>query len=221
MADNIKLRVENYASVNGSDNNDGLALGDRQGGLLVSQLNLPLYNAAIRKVLKIGMGVTAGSAVPADNATAPTFALWNPAGSGVNLVPVKFRFGTITLGTRVVSAWAMNINTGLGATIATGSGLTAFASTPTAIKNADFSTATSKAYFSNAGTVTCTATTDFFTMGPHYDLATNGGEAGSGIVDFNGELIVAPGTMIWPCTHAAASGSTYIMQISWLEIPIL
>ncbi len=221
MADNIKLRVENYASVNGSDNSDGIALADRQGGLLVSQLNLPLYNAAVRKQLKIGMGVTAGSAVPADNATAPTFALWNPAGSGVNLVPIKFRFGTITLGTRVVSAWAMNINTGLGATIATGSGLTAFASTPTAIKNADFSTATSKAYFSNTGTVTCSATTDFFVLGPHYDLATTGGEAGNGVCDFNGELIVAPGTMIWPCTHAAASGSTYIMQISWLEIPIL
>ena len=219
-AENIKLRVQDYGSANADDNSDGYAQADRQGGLLVSQSALPLYNVAVRKMLKIGMGVTAGSAIPADNATAPTFALWNPSGSGVNAVMVDFRFGTITLGTRLVSAWAFNVNTGLGAEIATGSSLTAFAKTQSAIRNADFSTASSKVYFSNAGTVTCTATTDFFVAGPHYDLATTGGEAGNGQIPLDG-LIVAPGMMIWPCTHAAASGSTYIMQFRWLEIPIL
>jgi hypothetical protein len=219
---NLKLRVQSFFGVNNQDNGDTYASADRQGGLLVSQLNLPLYNAAVRGNLFHGMSVTAGHVAPADDATAPTYAVFNPAGSGVNIVPVRFRLGTITLGTRVVSALGFNIVTGLSSAAATGTKCTAFASTPTAIKNADFTTASkSKVLFSNAGTVTVTATTDFYATGLHYDLATTGQSCPVGEIKFDGDWIVPPGTLIFPAFHAAASGSTYLMQLTWMEIPIV
>jgi hypothetical protein len=217
MAERL-LRVQNPRQNHG-DNIDVEMIGDKQGGQLVSQLNLPLYQHAIRGSLFHGMSVTAGHAIPTDDTVTPTYALWNPAGSGVNCIPVCFRFGIMTLGTRVVSAIGFNIVTGLGSTIATGTNCTEFASTPTAIKAADWTTGSSKMLFSNTGTVTVVATTNFFTTGYYHDLAA-GGSPPPGIINFDGSWIVPPGTLIFPASHASATGSTYLMQLTWLEVPI-
>jgi hypothetical protein len=218
---NTLLRVEDVHLSNHDYNTDTYSVADRQGARLVSQYNPALYSHAISGSLFHGMSVTAGHVIPADNASAPTYAVWNPASSGVNLIPVCFRFGTITLGTRVVSALGFNIVTGTGASIATGSPVTAFAETATAIKAADFSTGTaSKAKFSNTGTVTVSTSLIFFPLGVSHDLITVG-EAYNGIVNFDGSWIVPPGTLIFPASHGAATGSTYLMQLTWLEVPIV
>lgn len=217
----LKARVQQFRTTNHSDNNDTYLSADKQGGLLVSQLAPAYYNQSVRGSLFHGMSVTAGHVMPADDATAPTYALWNPSNSGVNCVPICFRFSIITLGTRVVSSIGFNIITGLGSAIATGTACTAFASTPTAIKAADFSTgSSSKMLFSNAGTVTVSATTTFFTTGYGHDLAA-GGSVPPGIINFDGSWIVAPGTLIFPASHTAATGSTYVMQLTWLEVPVV
>jgi len=216
-----KVRVENTRPANHNDNSDTNMVADKQGSLLVSHLNLPLTQMALRGNLFHGMSIAAGHVLPVASTTTPTYAIWNPSDSGVNMVPVCFRFGTITLGTRAVSSLVFNLITGLGNAIGTGTACTAFASTPTAIKSASFGVGSaSKMLFSNAGTVTVTATTTFFTTGQNHDLATTG-QTYDGEFDFRGELIVAPGTMIFPAFQAAASGSTYVCQMSWYEIPTI
>lgn len=216
---NTKLRVSNIRQANHAYNTDIYEAADRQGAALISQRNLPLYTHAINGSLFHGMNVTAGSAIAADDATAPIYSVWNPSDSGVNVVPVIIRIGCSVLGTRVVSALGLNFVQGTGTGIADASPVTAFASTPTAIKSATYATGTSsKVLFSNTGTVTASATTTFFTLGFSHDLITVG-NMNLGVFYLDGALIIPPGTLVYPAFHQAASGSTYLFQMSWLEIP--
>ena len=173
----------------------------------------------------IGSTTYAGVAVPAYNATAQVFGLWNPAGSGVNLILVRMTIAAATTGTTAVAALGLSALYNTGSQVATGSPITAFtqtASLPGLIGDAAGAAGTSAGKFTLAATMT--APTFVYDLG----MATTAGTATTtaappalnwGVYDFTGVVGVAPGTYIG-LGGSAAPGSTFQGSIEWIEVPV-
>jgi len=164
-----------------------------------------------------GSTTQAGVAIPAYNATAQVFGLWNPAGSGVNLVLNNLSAAVATLGTNAVSALGLSWLANTGASIATGAPISVF--TNTTIQNALAGGGNaSRARFALAATIT--APTFLMALGMAQNATTTQPVAEQAYVhDFNGSLIVPPGVYIG-LGGSAAPGSTYQASISWAEVAI-
>lgn len=165
----------------------------------------------------IGSTAATGIAIPAYNATAQLFGLWNPAGSGKNAVLVKINIGVATLGTPAVSALGLSYISGAGSAIgATGAPITAFATTAP-VNGLVGKGSQNSALFTLAAT---TIAPTFF-----YDLALSqeSAVAGTGVFwmehDFDGAVIVPPNTYIG-LGGSAAPGQTTQATLVWFELPI-
>ncbi len=167
-------------------------------------LALPVYTATA-----LGSGAICG------------LPIWNPTGSGVNVVLIRFATAKAS-GTSAFMAQGMVVRTEVGSDLAGGSQITAFAETTP--KNAILGGGNaSKVKSSNAGTCTVTAAgagdafTSFYGTGAA-DNTDAGGLEGV-IHDFDGTVIVAPGTLI----YAVATKTAVALQwssIIWKEVPI-
>ena len=74
----------------------------------------------------IGATAAAGVTIPATNATSQTFGIWNPVGSGVEIIPVFLDIGISTATTPVVAGLALSYQVGVGSQVATGGPISAF-----------------------------------------------------------------------------------------------
>jgi hypothetical protein len=196
-------------------------LGGKHGEDVVTDLHGRGYTANVRGLIYTASTPVAGVAIPKYDTTAPVFSIWNPAGSGKNLELLTLDIGFNVLGTRVVSNILLMGKTGVGATIATGGPISAFAETPTGILGGVYggSGPTSVVKFSNAGTVTLGTAGGVARVLPFsHDLAT-GGSYPVMTYDFKGEFVLAPGAMIYLASNPAATGSTYDVSLTWAEYP--
>jgi hypothetical protein len=164
-----------------------------------------------------------GLAIPIYTATGITGGLpiWNPSGSNVNVVLIRFATAKAS-GTSAFMAQGMVFKTEVGSDIATGSHITAFGATVP--KNAILGGGNAtKVKSSNAGTCTATALAagdafaSFFGTGVAADTHT-GGLQGM-IHDFEGTVIVPPGTLVYACA-TKAGGALQWSTIIWKELPI-
>ena len=169
----------------------------------------------------IGSTTYAGIAIPAYNATAQVFGLWNPAGSGVNVILVKLNLAIATQGTQAQSALGLSYLPNTGNAIgASGAPITAFTQTssvPALIGDAAGAAAPSAARFTLSATIIAPT---FF-----YDLAIGetAGTTPMGLTqtehDFDGAVGIAPGTYVG-LGGSAAPGSTYQASLVWMEVPV-
>ena len=190
---------------------------DKLGGLIVSELGGKYLTQAYRKNIYFGSTTNAGIAIPADDATAQKFMLWNPAGSNVLCVPIHLRGGIATLGTRVVSSIQLNFLPNAGSALgASGAPITAW--TDTAAKSTYIGT-TGNAMVKFSLAATTIAMTSYFQLGYYHDLA-GGGSPPPFIIDFDGTVILPPNNAMALQSTDAATGSTYALTIVWLEIPL-
>lgn len=213
----IQGKVIAPSNASSTDGNLYTPLMGKLNDFVVSHLQGKYATQMYRGNLFYGSTTNAGVAVPADNATAQVFGLWNPAGSGKICVPVHFRAGIVTLGTRVVSAFHLNFLPNAGSAIgAAGAPITAFTDTTpkTCLKGGAGSPVTR---FTLAATTI--AMSDFFFLGLQHDLAT-GGSPPPFVVDFDGTIGIGPNNAAFIGSSDAATGSTYGMTIVWMEIPI-
>jgi hypothetical protein len=170
--------------------------------------------------LFIGSTTYAGVAIPAYNATAQVFGLWNPAGSGVNLVLVKLNLAIATLGTNIVAALGLSYLANAGNATATAAPISAFTQTASLsglIGAYGGGAAPSLGRFTLSATIT--APTFFYDLGM---TSTTGTPTDSNPVlthDFDGTVIVTPGTYIG-LGGSVAPGSTYQGSLSWIELPV-
>lgn len=164
-----------------------------------------------------------GLAIPLYSATglAGAMPVWNPSNSNVNVELINLNIGK-TSGTSNFGAMILMHRKGLGSGIAGSSEITAFAETTpdNGLLGAGY---VSQVISSNAGTVTVTAGVaaeairSFHGTGVAADTHTDGLQ---GIDhDFDGSIIVPPGSMVW-VTCTKASGSLYATTITWKELPI-
>jgi len=177
-----------------------------------------LPSMTLAKKVFIGSTTNAGVAVPAYNATAQTFGLWNPAGSGKNLILVKINLGIATVGTPAVSSLGLSVLVNTGSQIATGAPISAFtqtASLPGLLGDAAGGSAPS------VGRFTLAATTVAPTFAYNLALSQESVTATNGVMwmehDFDGAIGVAPGTYIG-LGGSAAPGQTIQGSLVWFEL---
>jgi hypothetical protein len=164
----------------------------------------------------VGSSLAAGVAIPAYNATAQVFGLWNPAGNNKNLVLLKLMAGVATAGTPAVSALGLSYLANTGGSVATGAPISAFTdSTPVNGLIGRGNAASARFTL----TATTTAPTFFYDIGVSQESAT----PGTGLFwvehDFDGAVIVPPGTYIG-LGGSAAPGQTMQTTIVWMELTI-
>jgi hypothetical protein len=202
-----------------ADSTNFTARAGKSGEQLSADLHGKFYSRAVRGQVFIGSTPAAGCVLQKYDGTAPTFIVWNPANSGVNLELLRLNMGIHTLGTRVLNTFILQTVTGCGSAIATGAPISAFAKTPTSVMPATVTGYSSKAFFCSAGTVTLTAAGSHFCVLPfQHDHATTGSHEGT--YDFDGSVIVPPGVAIYPSASTTTPGSTRVISLMWAEIPV-
>jgi hypothetical protein len=193
------------------------AAGGLEAELLSAQLHPAYYEAARRGRLFIQTTVPAGVAIPISTTTSPLMVIWNPSGSGRNVVLMRLSIGYVS-GTTVAGAVGLSYTTGAGANVATGAAFTAFnqvnptngfvgAGQQSAIKTSSAATNTLGA-----------AGTWFYTIFQNLAVTSATTVASNECThDFAGSIIVPPGVAVW-LTASAASSALYSQTWTWEEI---
>lgn len=206
------------------NDNDGLSPSDairvaRDGSQVVTQSHGRYYEQTSRGRIYTGNSASAGIAliVPATTGGHPT--LWNPADSDVHVSVIRLRLGWVS-GNNAPGAleWAYTLNAGsthaTGAPIATATLVAPVGVLGGAVQN--------KAKWS--------PTTNTFTVAPIF-LASAGISLFTGVAatavapfmcraDYDGELVLAPGTAISLCSQAATTTAVFQISVTWEEIDI-
>lgn len=162
----------------------------------------------------IGVAPVAGVTIPVAGGTAQTFALWNPSGSGKNLILNKIQLNAISATTPTLGGWVLGMLQPTGASV--GTPISAFTQT-NAINSLLGGGLTASGRFSVAATTT--AVTTFFGLGWSRETLTATVGPVVMMYDFCGQIIVPPNTLI-------ALGNTTVQTqpwqptISWAEVPI-
>ena len=195
----------------------------QQADLIVSQLHGKNYETNYRLNLfsffTNGITQTAGMTTATAPSASPILGLYNPAGSGKNLSLVRmtqaYTSGTPTgpllwnifANPQNISATPFTSNTNvIGATVSTVS------------NNA----AGSVARIFNNQTLTGQTSTGvaFRTAGGPTSAATVAGQIQTFTEDFQGDLIVVPGSMIGLCTYASGTSAVFSIYLTWEELPV-
>ena len=165
-------------------------------------------------------GIVAGNLINAAAAAATQFALWNPAGSGVNLCLLKFGFGIIsatTLPTNIFHGLFVNGVPTINST---------YDSTESAA-NARAGQGAPRAKYvntaSNAGTVLTggTAPITFRQTNIAFSATTFGAAGGEDFVEMlDGDIVLPPGTGWLPLWSGAGSSVLNAYSVTWEEVPI-
>lgn len=164
-----------------------------------------------------------GLAIPIYTATALAggMPIWNPSNSNVNVELIRATIARAS-GTAAVISVGLLARSGLGSDIATGSEITAFAET-TPINGILGAGNASKVKSSNAGTVTVTAGVAAEFVRTLFGSGVEANTTANGISylehNFDGTVIVPPGTMVW-IASVLASVALYNTTLVWKELPI-
>jgi hypothetical protein len=175
------------------------------------------YNDAVRGRVFHSSNTPLGTAIPIYTSTTPLGnALWNPLDSGVNVELISYRAARVSGTTAFGAICAMARKfTGVVA------GPSAFAAT-TPMNGLFGSGNVSRIYSSAAGTCTIAAgvagdvVRHLFAIYPAID--TTAIESSDHREDFDGTLILPPGTMFW-VGATVASVALFAQTVVWKEIP--
>lgn len=198
----------------GNNSAQTVALG-RSAEQLESQLHGKWYTATLAGKVFVLATAVAGTTIPVQATNlVSTFTLLNPLGSNVNLELIDYSLGILNA-TTVVGDISLYFQTGVGSSntaLATTTGLT--------IRNALLNGGgTSGAQGYSAATFANTVGTNFFRV---YNLNTYGAvtstNAGPIRTEFDGKLIVPPGTAITVAASAAQTQAT-TQTMTWAEWP--
>ena len=217
-----KAVVQNPSNVSFSDGDEVNLTAGKRGELMTAQLVAELYSVTYRGHFFHAATTPLGLAIPIYTTVTPTVCLWNPIGSGINLVLHRLVFNYAS-GTADFGAVGLMKETNAGSGIATGAVFSAFnEDTPT---NGLVGGGTvSKAKVCVSGTTTLTTLGDasrwFYPLG-NINLEAETGTAhgfNTGDQHIHAAIIIPPGSAVWPaCTKASVA--LFAQGISWTEIP--
>ena len=166
----------------------------------------------------IGATAAAGVTIPATNATSQTFGIWNPVGSGVEIIPVFLDIGISTATTPVVAGLALSYQVGVGSQVATGGPISAFtASTPV---NARLGLGVpSKIKFTASAATLAAAPSLLQQLGISFQATSAGSGFEYAHYDFSGLPTIPPGVFVGLTSTNAQSGTVTPVSLGWIEIP--
>lgn len=192
----------------------------KYGEGVVSDLLPRFTEAAIRGKVFVATSLVAGNAIPVNTTTAPTFFLWNPADSGVYVIPISFRFGFAS-GTGIAGAIGYNQLLGAG-------GAQGTATTPVVTAITDITpkpslvggSATSRARFATTATIVTATATFLASSGLSQGAPITSTAAVWNMVDvLDGSIVLAPGTAIYPVANTAIAEVDQTSCI-YMEMPV-
>ena len=162
-----------------------------------------------------GSGIT----VPIYNSTSPTFALWNPAGSNRLLVLNKLTIGTEATNTTVIATLGLAQVQYAGANIGTAAPVTAF--TDGVVYNGRIGRVGGNLGRIGVATTTLAAAATFF-YGLGFSQALASATIPGGLIslqhNFDGGLILEPGTLVHLVGNPAAPAEALTPMLSWFEL---
>lgn len=197
--------------------------GGKSGEAFVAEIHDRYYQQVLAGNMFVG-AAAAGTAltIPAWNATAQVFGLWNPAGSGKNAVLAAMDI-SFAVAPVVVSGYTLSYATGLGAQAATGGPVTAFTKgvLGTTYQNALIGSGNQSVM--NFIPATLTLTTAAALLAPLGWSATVVTTAVWNLVvaqyRFEGRVIVPPGVAVFLTSIAAQTATSAIPSLWWYEMP--
>ena len=164
----------------------------------------------------IGSTAATGVDIPIYNATAAhTAVLWNPQGSGVNLLMNEFSIGQADASTPAISGLGLSFLLNTGAAIGTGAPVVTF--TDALVQNALIGKGGNRARF---GAASISATTFLMSLGVSQDSITPGTQMDMSVFCFNGSLVVPPGTLIAVVGAPIAFGQAMVATLTWAEVAV-
>lgn len=185
---------------NGLDRTQGMGFDNE---VLAAEIHGPYYTPAIRGKMFRASTAAAGVTIPASNATAAVFVIYNPAGSNKVVELVRINIG-ITAATLVVAPISLGISAPL---IVAPTSVTEIAIKSAAIGGPGVSAI--KAY----SAATIVATTDFFHL---FSVSATSGLGPNFNYGFQGELLIYPGSLVHLC-GTAAQASPAAVTATWSE----
>jgi hypothetical protein len=191
-------------------------LQGKQAELIVSELHGKYYTQAYRNNLYNGTTAIAGVTVPAYNATANVFGIWNPAGNTKNGVLVSLDVGLVS-GALILSNWTLSQTLNAGSSIASGQ-ISAFTAGTPQGGNIGISGGNTVRFTPSAATTL--ATTFLMSLGMSFNTTTTTTNYAMTLhYDFDGKVIVPPNAAVW-VTNNAASGAVADITLFWEEVPV-
>lgn len=192
----------------------------RDGGVVVTELHGKYYEQTSRGGLFLGVSAVGGIAliVPATTGGHPT--LWNPAGSGANLSLVRLALSYVSgINAPTAIEWARTLSA--GSQIGTAAPISTFTDViPTSCLVGGPGVA--KARW--APTVNTFAVAPPFLMPTGIALDTMAAASTNApfavVIDYDGTLVMAPGTAISLCAQAATTTALFQVAVMWEEIAI-
>jgi hypothetical protein len=191
------------------------------GSVVVSDLHGDYYESNVRGNMFVGASASAGIAIllPATTGGHPT--LFNPLGSGVNVSITRLELSYVS-GTHAPGAfeWAKTLSAGAAA--ATGAAILT-ATAVTAVPAMLGGTGVSKVIWSPT-TNTFTAAPTFYRpvgIGLHTGASATAINPDVLIVDYKGDLVIAPGNAISLCYQTTTTTALFQVGLTWEEIPVL
>jgi len=201
------------------------ALQGKQGELLASELHGKYYTQNYRGNVYYSATAVAGVTLSVYSATSYTgHALWNPAGSGKNLVLIRAVATTVTVGA-AMAALGFVVQTGVGSALGTAAPISAFTQVTATRGPANFSQlvagqGNSVALVGSAATLT-SASTLFIPCGVSASTgAITTQQTAIGVSEyFDGSIIIPPGTLFaW--AQSIADAGTWNCSFHWEETPL-
>ena len=219
--------VITYAPINkvGPANaSDGSRLEPRAGSygeLIVKQLGGRYMEMCRRGYVFAAIGAAA-AAVPIATTLTNAPALWNPSDSNKVVVPLSVQLSLGAIGTPILQGFTISYLLSTGSTVATGLPIATFTNiAPTCLRLGQAATATTK-YAGAVATYTVNpARLIDLGFGHHLEGAAASGQLYSNFgFNFDGQLVMAPGTLI-ALGSTIATSTTYWTSIIFAEIPLV
>ena len=187
----------------------------RGGDHLVSEVHGRFYAMTYRGNMFHARSPVAGSVIPVNSATAQTFAVLNPAGSGVNLELLQASIDISATSTYVAAEIYLNAVNGTPLAVILGGTCTKIANGVTNALVGQGNNSKSTAY----SAVTSVSQADKHICGVGgFDVVATG--AGNHILrNFDGGIIIPQGTIIF-FTSTAAQTSIAHIDVTYAEVPI-
>lgn len=181
---------------------------------------LPKYNLAKQGRIFTGNIAAAGVVLPIYSGNTQQVGLWNPAGSDIDIVLMRLALTYVDT-TGAAGGFVLGRLRNLGATVATGTNITAFAETA-ALPDYPGGPYTSAAKFGQGATITVvgSAVEVYRHLGLNQTVltaATTGSPQWMAAIDFDGDVVLTPGTAVFVAGNIATlikvAGS-----LTWAEI---
>lgn len=211
----IQGQVNPLSVTSSAGNSNPPVFQGKQNELGVSEVHGKWYTQAVNGNVFHGNTLVAGTVIPISTATAATFVLYNPLGSGVNVELIAYDLG-ITVVTVIASPIGLGFSSGVGASVAVPTSVTALtprngllgAGKAPQAQLYSVATVVATTYFKTLFNFTATNATAGNGLGPNYHY------------DFDGSLILPPGVLIQTVGLVAPSTSASDQCFTWVETPI-